>query len=95
MKKRMYWSQCITAILVALVTAALTLWPVYGLLVRQARGALANDWKLIAQSIDYAGPDGVNYLLISVRILSELQSLHRTARCCMIRTARWPMKKII
>ncbi len=62
MKKRMYWSQCITAILVALVTAALTLWPVYGLLVRQARGTLANEWKLIAQSIAYAGPDSGSYL---------------------------------
>lgn len=70
MKQKMFWSQCLIAISMALLAVALTLWPVYNMLIREAQTGLSNEWKLIAQSIDYAGNDSVGYL-DSLAIRSE------------------------
>ncbi len=70
LKRKMFWSQCLIAISMALLTVALTLWSVYGMLIRQAQSALSNEWKLIAQSMEYAGTDSVSYLS-SLDIRSE------------------------
>lgn len=62
MKRNVYWSLCVTAICMALLTAALTLWSAHGLLVRQAQQELRDEHKLIAQSIAFAGEDRIAYL---------------------------------
>ena len=62
MKRRMYWSLCATSILLVLLTMALTLWSVYGLLVRQAKTDLRQEYNLIARSITYAAPNAADYL---------------------------------
>ncbi|RGX56878.1 PAS domain S-box protein [Anaerotruncus sp. AF02-27] len=58
----MYWSLCATSILLVLLTMALTLWSVYGLLVRQAKTDLRQEYNLIARSITYAAPNAADYL---------------------------------
>ena len=63
MKKRMYWSLCLASVLAVAVTAALTLWSVYGVLLRQAQDDLAQEHKLLVQSMTYAGPEkALDYL---------------------------------
>lgn len=62
MKKRMYWSLCLTSIGVVLLTVVLTLWSIYGILLRQARSDLVDEHKLISRSISFAQPNAVEYL---------------------------------
>ncbi|MEM1484662.1 ATP-binding protein [Oscillospiraceae bacterium PP1C4] len=61
MKRRMYWSLCITSIALVLLTALLTLLSVYRLLLWQARQDLADQHRLIAESINYAIPNEQAY----------------------------------
>ena len=59
----MYWSLCLASVLAVAVTAALTLWSVYGVLLRQAQDDLAQEHKLLVQSMTYAGPEkALDYL---------------------------------
>lgn len=62
MKKRVFWSLCAISVLMVLLTAALTLRSYYAILLSQAQRDLADDFKLVARSIDFTHPDEVDYL---------------------------------
>lgn len=62
MKRRIYWSLCAASAALALITALLTLWTVYGLLMRQAKNALVEEHRLISETIGMLGPDDAEYL---------------------------------
>lgn len=62
MKKRVFWSLCSISVLMVLLTAALTLRSYYAVLLGQAQRDLADDFKLVARSIDFTRPDEVAYL---------------------------------
>ena len=62
MKRRMYWSLCASTVAVALLTTLLTLWSVYGLLLRQAKSELADEHKLVAQTLKYEEEGALDYL---------------------------------
>ncbi len=59
----MYWSLCLISVLAVAVTAALTLWSVYGVLLRQAESDLAQEHKVLSKSMTYVGAqDALDYL---------------------------------
>lgn len=62
MKRKMYWSLCLTSIVLVLLTAALILMSVYGLLLQQAKSGLVDEYELISNSVRFLGKDSGEYL---------------------------------
>lgn len=62
MKRRMYWSLCISSFLMVLAASVLILGSVYELLLRQAKADLIDQYELISNSIAYMDTEGEDYL---------------------------------
>lgn len=62
MKKRIYWSLCVMSVLAVILTAALSMWSFYRLLLGQAREDLAQEYEVILKGITESQMGGKEYL---------------------------------
>lgn len=62
MKRRIYWSLCIMSILAVILTAALSMWSFYRLLLGQAREDLAQEYDVILKGITESQMEDKDYL---------------------------------
>ena len=62
MKKRIYRSLCAVAALVLMLTAALSMWSFYRLMIAQARSELQTEYEIIAQGLEESRLTDVEYL---------------------------------
>jgi len=74
MRKRIYLTLCLTAIIATLLTSTLTLYAFYGVFTRETEAQLRTEGKLLAQTLSYSGENDQAYLnSLSKQVKSDLR----------------------